>query len=239
MENFESVKGIIFDYGGTIDSHGDHWSEIMWDAYKDAGIDIDKTDFRNAYVWAERHLAVTPLIKSDFTFYDTILTKIKLELSYLADNGILPVPATIEELSEQIARYCDDAARQSVDEAKSVLEKLYQRYPMVLVSNFYGNVESVLEAYGIRRYFKTVIESAVVGVRKPDPAIFALGVKALGLEPDEVLVVGDSLKKDIYPARSLGCHTAWLKGKGWTPEEDAATDKAQINSLDELSRSLL
>ena len=60
-----------------------------------------------------------------------------------------------------------------------------------------------------------MIESAVVGVRKPDPEIFNLGVKALGLPATDILVVGDSLDKDILPAQSLGCHTAWLKGMQW------------------------
>ena len=58
-----------------------------------------------------------------------------------------------------------------------------------------------------------------------------LGVDALGLPPREVLVVGDSLKKDILPAESVGCPTAWLKGKGWTPEEDLATHPSQIGRL--------
>ena len=102
-----------------------------------------------------------------------------------------------------------------------VLEALYARYPMVLVSNFYGNVESVLADFDLRRYFRDIIESAVVGVRKPDPKIFQLGVDALGLKPEEVLVIGDSYKKDIVPAESIGCHVAWIKGKGWTADEDA------------------
>ncbi|MGN1252333.1 MAG: HAD family hydrolase, partial [Muribaculaceae bacterium] len=88
------------------------------------------------------------------------------------------------------------------------------------------------------RYFKGVIESAVVGVRKPDPAIFMLGVVALGLKPEEVLVVGDSLRKDILPARSIGCHTAWIKGRGWDAAEDAAADPAQIPGLSALTAGL-
>jgi putative hydrolase of the HAD superfamily len=112
-----------------------------------------------------------------------------------------------------------------------VLATLAERYPMQLVSNFYGNVDEVLRDFDIRRYFNGIIESAVVGVRKPDARIFLLGCVALGLQPEEVLVVGDSLKKDILPARSIGCQTAWIKGRGWTADEDAATDPAQIPNL--------
>ena len=77
-----------------------------------------------------------------------------------------------------------------------------------------------------------------MGVRKPDPAIFMLGVVALGLEPRQVLVVGDSLRKDILPARSIGCHTAWIKGRGWDQAEDDAQDPAQIPSLAALTTAL-
>ena len=28
------IKGIIFDYGGTLDTRGDHWSEVLWQGYE-------------------------------------------------------------------------------------------------------------------------------------------------------------------------------------------------------------
>ncbi len=71
-------------------------------------------------------------------------------------------------------------------------------------------------------------------MRKPDARIFMLGVIALGLKPEQVLVVGDSMRKDILPAESIGCRTAWLKGKGWTADEDAMTHPSQIASLTDL-----
>jgi putative hydrolase of the HAD superfamily len=91
--------------------------------------------------------------------------------------------------------------------SKPVLEKLHAQYPMVLVTNFYGNMHTVLAEFGLDHLFKEVVESALVGVRKPDPQIFRLGVAALGLEPDETIMIGDSLEKDILPAQSIGCHT--------------------------------
>lgn len=224
------VKGIIFDYGGTIDSRGDHWSEVIWDAYRKAGVPVDKATFREAYVEIERELARTRHILPHHTFRDLMDIKMRLELKWLADNGHINADS-VDRLAEQTARLCYEAARSSVEEARPVLEALAAKFPMVLVSNFYGNVEAVLTDFDLRRYFGHIVESAVVGVRKPDPAIFALGVDALGLRPDEALVVGDSYRKDILPARSLGCHTAWLKGKGWTEAEDAQTDRAQIPTL--------
>ena len=39
------VKGIIFDYGGTLDTRGDHWSEVIWKAYLHFGMGFSNVDF--------------------------------------------------------------------------------------------------------------------------------------------------------------------------------------------------
>lgn len=237
MENTK-IKGVIFDYGGTIDSRGVHWSEIIWDGYRTAEVPVSKEQFRDCYVYAERELAKTRHILPEHNFYDLLLIKMRIELGNLADNHLLPEGYPIEEKAVAIARYCYDKARESVEEARPTLEYVHERYPMVLVSNFYGNVETVLADFDLAKYFRTIVESAVVGIRKPDPRIFGLGVEALGLQPEEVLVVGDSYKKDIVPAETIGCHVAWLKGKGWTADEDAVMHPAIIAKLEEIKKYL-
>lgn len=236
MEN-STIKGIIFDYGGTIDSRGDHWSEVIWRAYCQENVNVDKQIFRDAYVYAERELAKVRHIMPDDNFLILLQKKMRIEMQWLADNGFISQNEA-DSKAPLVARRCYDAARECVDEARPVLEKLHDAYPMVLVSNFYGNVEAVLADFGLRHLFKAIIESAVVGVRKPDPQIFRLGVDALGLQPYQVVVVGDSMKKDILPAESIGCHVAWIKGKGWTAEEDAMQHPSQIANLAELLANL-
>ena len=231
------IKGIIFDYGGTIDSRGVHWSEVIWDGYQASAVPVSKEEFRLSYVMAERELAKVRHILPHHNFYDLLLIKMRIELGDLMAREVLPADFALEENAVAIARYCYDAARGSIEEARPTLEALYARYPMVLVSNFYGNVESVLSDFDVRKYFKTIVESAVVGVRKPDPKIFALGVEALRLNADEVLVIGDSYKKDIVPAESLGCKVLWIKGKGWTAEEDAQTHPCIISRLSQVLES--
>ncbi len=228
-----NIKGVIFDYGGTLDSGGEHWSEVIWRAWQKAGIDVDKETFRDAYVYAERELAKVKHIFPEDDFLTLLQKKMRIELEYLKNlKGALPFD--INETANVIAGYCDDAARGWVNNAKPVLNKLYRKYPLVLVSNFYGNVNSVLKAYGILDYFQTIVESAVVGVRKPDPEIFRLGVKALGLNPEEVVVIGDSYKKDIEPALKAGCQAVWIKGKGWTDAEDSIKYPYIIKRIEEL-----
>jgi len=91
---------------------------------------------------------------------------------------------------------------------------------MVLVSNFYGNISVVLHEFGFDGMFEKIIESAVVGIRKPDPRIYMLGVETLQMKPEEVAVIGDSFKKDIIPAKKIGCSAIWIKGETWTDENN-------------------
>ena len=226
------LKGYIFDYGGTLDTGGQHWGKVIWHAYERQQVPVSEEAFRDAYVHAERTLGRNPIIQPDFTFYKTIETKIRIQLEYLQEkNDVSSVFYYLKKLTDDLyALTCKETAK-----SREVLLQLKQQYPMVLVSNFYGNIATVLKEFKLDGIFDTIIESAVVGVRKPDPQIFTLGVEALGMQPDEVVVVGDSMDKDIIPAGKAGCHTVWFKGEGWTndpvdesPAGKVITDLTQI-----------
>ena len=226
------IKGYIFDYGGTLDTGGQHWGKVIWHAYEHLQVPVSEADFRDAYVHAERTLGKNPIIKPDFTFYKTLETKISLQLEYLHQQGHLSHHTSyIKPLTSHLY----EATVAETARSREVLLELKKQYPMVLVSNFYGNIATVLNEFKLDGIFDTIIESAVVGVRKPDPQIFTLGIEALGMQPDEVVVVGDSMDKDIIPASKAGCHTVWFKGEGWTnapvdesPAGKVITDLTQI-----------
>ena len=223
------IKGIIFDFGGTLDTCGDHWSEVLWRGYQHFHLVVEKQAFREAYVHGERTLATHPIVKPWFHFVDVLRAKLRVQLEWLSGHGSLCLmPKEVERLADEMALYVDGLTHEVLAHSRQVLCRLSETYPLVLVSNFYGNIRTVLSDAGLEPLFRRVVESAVVGVRKPNPAIFALGVEALGLPASEVLVVGDSLAKDIIPARSLGCSTLWLKGLQW---EDAPCDAAQADGV--------
>ncbi len=225
------IKGYIFDYGGTLDTGGQHWGKVIWHAYEHLQVPVSETDFRDAYVHAERTLGKNPIIQPDFTFYKTLETKIRLQLEYLQTSYITPLTSYILPLTSHLY----EATVAETGKSREVLLSLKKQYPMVLVSNFYGNIATVLKEFKLDGIFDTIIESAVVGVRKPDPQIFTLGVEALGMQPDEVVVVGDSMDKDIIPASKAGCHTVWFKGEGWTndPVDESPAGKV-ITDLTQL-----
>lgn len=236
MSLFQDIKGIIFDYGGTIDTDSVHWSEVLWRAYRECGFAVDKNDFREAYVHAERTLACQPLIRPDHNMLDLLRIKVDIETRFLMENHRWNGEKfNRKALSEAIAGNCYDYVLHTLETSREVIRELAARYPLVLVSNFYGNINAILKDFRLE-YFQDVIESAVVGVRKPDPRIFQLGVDALGLEPQQVAVVGDSFTKDIAPAASLGCKTVWVRGIGWGGEKvDEALPTAIISHLSELT----
>ncbi|MCH5229381.1 MAG: HAD family hydrolase [Muribaculaceae bacterium] len=227
------IKGIIFDYGGTLDTGGDHWSHVIRDGWNKAGVIANDALFREAYVYGEQELERTLHILPHHNFGDLLDIKMQIELQYLAQTGNF-APAQVEEKAKEIAAYCYEVAKENVTKSKAVLEELSKKYPLVLVSNFYGNIEAVLKDFGIYDCFKKIVESAKVGVRKPHEGIFQLGLKALDLKPEEVLVVGDSIKNDIVPARKLGCHTLLLEGKGWDSDTPLKHDGEAIKNLDEI-----
>ena len=224
-------KGYIFDYGGTLDTRGCHWGKVLWHAYEYVGVPVSEEQFREAYVYAERYLGTHPVVKPTFTFRQTLETKLELELAHLSTLSGKELGTCKSALLEKL--YADVTA--TTAHSGEVLRALKENYPMVLVSNFYGNITVVLREFGLDTLFDKVIESAVVGIRKPDPQIFALGVEALGMEPSDVAVVGDSFSKDILPARQIGCRTIWFKGEGWTDEsEDETIPDKIITDLSDL-----
>ncbi|MBR4989009.1 MAG: HAD family hydrolase [Bacteroidaceae bacterium] len=211
-----SIKGIIFDYGGTIDTNGIHWGEFIWEQYKKAGIDITRDTYREAYVHGERFLAKNPVIEQTDTFHRLLRKKIAIHFDYLRD--IFPEKNFKKEVAETIADGCYNKVKETLESTCGIIEKLSYRYPLVLVTNFYGNMPVVLEEFNLSGFFNEIVESSVVGIRKPDPALFALGVESMGIEAQDVVVIGDSYRKDIYPSSTLGCKTVWLKNICWEEE---------------------
>lgn len=209
-----SIEGIIFDYGGTIDTNGIHWGELIWQEYRNAGIPAEKELYREAYVHGERSLAKSPIIEPTDTFRTLLKKKMAIQAGYLRGKGI-DMQAGKEE---EIAEACYSRVLDTIETARPVIEGLATAYPMVLVTNFYGNMPVVLKEFKLSQLFRSIIESSVVGIRKPDPALFALGIEALSTSPCRTVVIGDSYRKDIYPAASLGCRTVWLKNLCWEEE---------------------
>jgi putative hydrolase of the HAD superfamily len=114
----------------------------------------------------------------------------------------------------------------------AVLAELRARgFTLAVISNADGRVEGDLERAGLRRYFATVVDSHVVGVEKPDPAIFRLALDRLGASPDDAIYVGDVFSIDVQGARGAGLGAVLVDSLGRYP---GAIDCPRISRLGEL-----
>ncbi len=94
-----------------------------------------------------------------------------------------------------------------VNEGREVVEELQRRgYALGIISNLIGTREipEWLEAENFVPYFKTVVLSSVLGIRKPDPAIYLEAARLAGVEPARCAYIGDNLKRDVTGARAAG-----------------------------------
>lgn len=254
------MKAVILDYGATIDSNGKHWAEVIWDAYCQASLPITKDRFREAYIYAERYLSMEPdLVRSDYNFFELMQVRIGIQLDYLiqveelnqeslkttlkmTSEGEVPIIEDMSDLTQYfvdfMAGVCYDYARRCTLDSMQIVEQLSLKYKLALVSNFYGNLEAVLQDFGLRRCFSHVIDSSNVDVRKPDPHIFEIAVERLGVPVKDVVVVGDSYNKDIVPALSIGCKAIWLKGSSWNPTDQNIQFEPSVSSIHQVADAI-
>jgi putative hydrolase of the HAD superfamily len=109
------------------------------------------------------------------------------------------------------------AERQRVDlfdDALPALAFWSQRYPVVALSNGNADVHRV----GIGQHFHASVSAQSLGVAKPDLRIFVAGAAAAGVQPHEVLHIGDDAHADCTGALAAGMQVAWLNREGhdWT-----------------------
>jgi HAD superfamily hydrolase (TIGR01509 family) len=119
----------------------------------------------------------------------------------------------------------DPAAARVLDELKR------QGLILAVISNTEdGRLIDSLDAAGISGRFDLLIDSQLVGCRKPDAAIFRLTLKRLGLEAHEAAYVGDSYVHDALAAQAIGLRGILLDPLDLHPESVCP----RIKSLDDL-----
>jgi len=113
--------------------------------------------------------------------------------------------------------------RNTVDlfsDVRPALDELKRRYVLGTLTN--GNAD--LSKIGLAHYFSVSLNACQVGVPKPHPRSFAQLLEALGMDPHEVMYVGDDPALDVQGARSVGMRTVWMNRKrsNWPNEIPSA-----------------
>ena len=119
--------------------------------------------------------------------------------------------------------------------AEEALQELAEVATMIAISNGTESVErGRLKLSGFEKYFDDIFISEAVGVSKPNPKIFQMARRKLGIEhSDKVLVVGDSLSADIQGGVNAGLDTCWVNMKG-LENESGLTPTYEVKALSEL-----
>ncbi|MCD8079837.1 MAG: HAD family hydrolase [Bacteroides sp.] len=232
MIQTDRVKALFFDYGGTLDTPFIHWMDVYLQIYTEKlGLELTAGTFRPAYVSTEQRIESEHPVHADTSLTETQRIKTRWQLEHLKNSGTFPGSvADIESLAKEAARLAVYFSEHSIASAFPVIRDLADRYSLVLVSNYYGNLRYVVHEMGLAPYFLSLIDSTVVGIRKPDPALWKIALEESGYGPDEVVVIGDSMKNDIRPALELGCQVIHGTHR-LEPEEDRVM---RISSLNEL-----
>jgi putative hydrolase of the HAD superfamily len=151
-------------------------------------------------------------------------------------------PSQLDELVAEIGPVLRPEGRASVlwrmvmPGVPEALETLQRRgLTLAVVSNSDGTCAQSLEEAGLLRYLNFVIDSAEVGVEKPDPRIFEIALARCGANPRHTLYIGDLYHADIVGARGAGLHALLLDPYGDWP--DMGCERAK--DLSEVAASLI
>jgi HAD superfamily hydrolase (TIGR01509 family) len=140
------------------------------------------------------------------------------------------VAAELERLHRESHLWCRTAGG-----TREALERLRRNgLRLGVVSNSDGRVEEALAAAGLRDCFEVVLDSALVGVEKPDPAIFRAALGALGVAPGEALYVGDLYDVDVVGARAVGMEAVLLVSDTGERPHDCARFASLVALADDL-----
>lgn len=123
------------------------------------------------------------------------------------------------------------------DNSKNVLEKLHKVYNIGIIANQSEGTLKRLAEHGLMKYIDIVLSSTEEGLSKPDIKFFEEALKNANCNAEEAVMIGDRLDNDIFPAKSIGMKTVWIKqgfGGMQSPKTKAYEPDYIIENLDEL-----
>jgi putative hydrolase of the HAD superfamily len=206
-----AIRAVLFDAGGTL-IHLDgericRCAGIAWSAGRFAEAEASAT--AQVRAWILENPGSTDAERIPL-FFDSILRGLVVEGE--------------RERADATRRIAEEHARANLwscaaEGAADTLQTLHERgYRLGVVSNADGRVRRLLEDAGLAPRLDVVVDSAEVGIEKPDPRIFLAATRRLELEPAACAYVGDIYDIDVVGAREAGMEPI-LIGRCPAPEE--------------------
>jgi len=186
-EPVPDVKAVIFDWGGVMEELPNEADVAAWERRL-----ATASGALPEILWGEtwQRLAVGAISDEDY-------------VRHVTDQ--LGLPDSEAALDFLQAFYTSDRFHHDVMDAARALR---ERYKVAVLSNaFPAQVDTIREQYGIDVHveFDVYVNSAMVGMSKPDPRIYELTLERLGVAPSRVVFLDDTLR-NVDAARELGLH---------------------------------
>lgn len=122
--------------------------------------------------------------------------------------------------------------------ARELMAELVPSYKLALLTNGAPDLQrEKIAASGLESFFQAIAVSGEYGIGKPKPEIFHRLLSELGVSADEVVMVGNSLERDIAGAKNAGIRSIWIRVPG-SEEQAEVTPDHTIANLAEISAIL-
>ncbi|MDX3064582.1 MULTISPECIES: HAD family hydrolase [Streptomyces] len=209
------IKGVLFDFSGTlfrIEPVGS-WLRAVLEA---RGTAMDRPDFdrcvrqltlAGALPGGPHPQQVPPGLASVWAARDRSAEEHREAYTGLAREVALPDPGLYDALYER--HMCPDAWQPYPDAAEVLRDLRDEGIPVGVVSNIGWDLRPVFRAHGLDELVDAYVLSYEHGVQKPDPRLFTAACARLGLDPSDVVMVGDDRRAD-GGAAALGCEVCFV-----------------------------
>jgi YjjG family noncanonical pyrimidine nucleotidase len=220
------IKHIFFDLDHT-----------LWDFDKNSEVAFDKI-FKanhpniNTNLFIEKYVPINQACWK--LFQNDEITHQELRYNRLKNT----FDATDYEISDpeidKIANDYLDFLPQSnllFDGAIEILEYLVTKYELHIITNGFAGVQAKkINNSNINHYFKSITNSEMAGVKKPNPKIFEHALEIAKAKKSESIMIGDSLDADVHGAINFGIDAIYFNSNN----ENATIDVLEIKNLLEL-----
>jgi len=227
-----ALEAVLFDAGGTLVRLDFEW---MAECLAALGIAVPVERLRRGEVEGRRRYDASRTSPPDPDRPPPPLGITGDTVAYfggMLEAAGVPVGRVPEALDRFVAQHRLDVGLwcRPMEGARAVLDRLgTTALRLAVVSNSDGRAEQHLVKAGLVGGVEFVVDSHLVGVEKPDPAIFAIALDRLGVRADRTLFVGDIRCVDEAGARAAGLHFVLID-----PYGDYADGAASISGIREL-----
>lgn len=230
------LQAALVDLGDTLVHLDRPWDEVfrdnltaMYSFLKQHGLDADFPAFSKKFIKEfEAASAAANFYKIEIPMNEILSRTLQKVKYHDLDNGL------VQNAIEQYYNPELESWKLFPDSLTALDGFKAQGLTMGVVSNARSDwmVHAIIDKCGLEKYFKAVISSASLRVRKPRMEIFLHALRTIEAKPSETVVIGDSLQADIFGAKILGMRSIHLNRK---PDEDSyqIDPDASANSLSE------